>query len=206
MPRRDYTIFSRIGKSPETYYGDSKPHSELPEPAAQEIRRVLRSLTARAAILNAAVLGDTETIEIIATDEVTGALLDRACTRGVRDLSRFVRRNRGALFTLHVWCRPVLAERVKAVLGAPALYDSMASGGRVRISYPAAGAAARKMIVPANGETYVWCGPTVSFPHDKSERAIIRDVLLVVTVRSDAPRNLRPSSARGSTPQLPHAF
>jgi hypothetical protein len=202
MPRRDYSIFSRIGKSPETYYGDSKPYSELPEPAAQETRRVLRSLTARAAVLPAVVLGDTERTEITASYEATGELLDQICTRRLRVLRNFIRRYRGALFTLHVVCRPVTAQRVKVVLGAPALYDSRDSGDRLRICYAGAGPPPREIIVLARGRIYAWCGLSVSFSGGPRSREIIREALFVVTVRPEPPRTLRPPPACGSALQL----
>jgi hypothetical protein len=157
-------------------------------------------------VLPAVILSDTQATEITAIDEATGALLNRLCTPRLPDLRKFARRHRGALFTLHVWCRPVVAERVKAMLGVPTLYDSTASGGRLHIFYPGDGAAPREIIVLADGEIYAWCGLSVSFPSRQGRREIIRDVLLVITVRPEAPRRLRPPPARGSTPQLPLTF
>jgi hypothetical protein len=195
-----YSVMTRTDDS------DRTPHSTLAEHAPQEMRKVLRSLTARAAILPAVVLGNTESTEITATDDATGELLDRICTRRLPDLRKFVRKYRGALITLHVWCRPVAAERVKALLGAPALYHSAGSAGRLLVCYPVAGAAAREIIVPAHDEIYAWAGHTVDFRGGPRTREIVSDTLLVVTVRPDSPRTVWPPPARGGTPQLPIAL
>jgi hypothetical protein len=203
---RDYPASQRAASLQTHTTSTANSRRTSVEPHPQDIRKVLRSLTARAAVLPAVVLADAEMSEVTAADEASGELLDRICTRRLRDLRNFVRRYRGALFTVHLVCRPVAAERVKALLGVPALYHSTGSAGRLHVCYPVAGAAPRQIVVPAQGEIYAWAGHTIDFRGSSRTREIVRDTLLVVTVRPEPLSTLPAPPARGSTPQLPLAL
>src|SRR5690348_13581801 len=98
--------------------------------------RVFSVLPDRARILYANLLHGSEHIEITASDPRTGKVLDQTCPRQLQELKPLVRRNREALFTLHVWAGPATAWRVCAALGAQAFYDATNSGDYLHISDP----------------------------------------------------------------------
>jgi hypothetical protein len=202
----EYTNSLPIWKSTGIPCGAGKRRITPPENGSNNPTKLLRALTSRSCILDAGLLRGAENIEITAAEPRTGVVLNSICTRRLLVAQNFIRRNRRALFTLHVSCAPVIAERVQVVLGGPALYDSTASDGRFHISYPAPCAAMREIVRFPHSLICAWCGVTVRFPRDPYGRATIRDAVIVVTVRPEPSRSRRRPPACGSAPQLPLAL
>lgn len=173
-------------KSPDSTYAQDKPSVTSSESGTEGITRILSCLAERTLDLRASSLSGSEQIEITATHRRSGALFERAWASGVPELKRFIRRNRQALFALHVTAKPSIARRLCAALGAPSLYTSSHSGERLRISESAAAGARREITILAEPETYAWRGVTIRFPRDPWQRASIRDALIILTVRPAA--------------------
>jgi len=206
MTEEGYKETPPARKSPGSTYARGKPPRGSPESAARAVAQILSRLAQLSLELPVSAFSGSEQIEITATDERSGVLLDRACTTLLPALKKFIRRNRQRGFSLHVWAGAKIAHLICASLGMPFLYDSGHSGGWLRIREQVAMEFRREIITLAEGDTYAWRGVTVHFPRDPWQRATVRDALLLLTVRPAAAHKVKARPLGETAKQLSLAF
>lgn len=227
MPRSEYGSTPPFDKSPESTYASSKPPVMSSESDTEALMEVLSGLAKRSLELDASLLCDAEEIEITVSDARSRKVLDRAWSKKLPALKRFIcrirqaQRKRGAarragrvhasgeydaiLFMVRVRGGRGVADRLHAALGLPSRCHSSPIGEGLRISEPRTADAKREITICAQGATYIWRGVTIRFPRDLWQRATIRDTLLALTVGPDGLKQVkaRTPSATAPQPSLP---
>ena len=144
-----------------------------------ELQRTVRILDSRSRILDAKLLAEAREIELSADYVSIGKDTDRINTAVPKDLKSFVRRNRGARFTLRICTRRDSTKPIHDALGEPGYAEAFARPTRVRLG-ALGGGSIRIAFFIAKGSVSAWLGVTVRFPRDPNGSAVIRDAFIIL--------------------------